>query len=395
MGESGAMTSRSDLHQRIYSIDLLRGLVIVIMALDHVRDFFSPMNFMPEDLGQTNAALFVTRWVTHFCAPVFVLLAGTSAYLHGQRLGDRAALSRFLLSRGLWLIALELLVVNPTWMGGIPMAFGQVIWALGWCMVVLAALVWLPRSLILLFGALLVLGHNALDDIQPQSLGSWAWLWQVLHVPGWIPLTDNPRGYGFWVAYPLVPWLGVIALGYVIGPWFEWPGQQRRRVLAITGACALLAFLLLRGLNLYGDASLWDSHRNGVLFTLFSFLNTTKYPPSLLFLLMTLGPALLLLALWDRRQPGADHALLVFGQVPLFFYLLHIPLIHACAWVYMNLRFGAHVNMMAPHTWPADYQAVLWITYPAWIALLVLLYFICRWYRSVKMRNRDSLLRFL
>lgn len=383
------------LSQRIYSIDLLRGLVILIMALDHIRDFFSPTVFMPEDLAQSDAAFFVTRWVTHFCAPVFVFLAGTSAYLHGRRLVQRGPLASFLLVRGAWLIVLELLVVNPSFMGSYAMAFGQVIWALGWSMIVLAALIWLPRWIIALFAIVMIAGHNALDGIAPTDFGPLAWLWQILHVQGWIPFTDDPRGYGFWVAYPLVPWLGVMALGYVVGPWFESPASYRRRLLWIAGLVMIAAFMALRISNVYGDASLWQPQARGELYTVLSFLNTTKYPPSLLYLLMTLGPALLLLALWDRAQPSKNNPLLVFGQVPLFFYLLHVPLIHLCGFLFMRATYGAAINMMNSQAWPDAYTPKLWVTYAAWIGLTFVLYWVCLWYRDIKMRHRDSLLRFL
>lgn len=378
---------------RIVSIDLLRGLVIMIMALDHVRDFWSPTAFMPEDLTQTTPGWFFTRWITHFCAPVFVFLAGTSARLYGARQTSRKALAWFLLTRGAWLIVLELLIVVPSWQWGWSFLFVQVIWALGCSMIVLAGLIWLPMPAIAGFGFALVLGHHLLDGIEAAQWGSLAWLWNVLHVPGWIALKGQ---FGVWVQYPLIPWLGVMALGYVAGGWYLGPASVRHQRLLGWGVAAIALFLLLRLTNFYGDPAQWSPQATA-LGQIMAVLNTTKYPPSLLFLCMTLGPAMLVLIVLERASGGFWDRVLVFGRVPLFFYLIHLPVIHAGSTIFLVAVYGREFGFFSgsPDTWPPAYEPQLWLTWLVWLATLALLYWPCKWYAELKFRLRKPWMSYL
>src|SRR5215467_9254099 len=288
---------------RIQSVDALRGAIIILMALDHVRDFTSiaAMSFSPTDLSRTTAALFFTRWITHFCAPVFAFTAGIGAffwYYHGRTLSQ---LSRFLLTRGLWLMFLEVTVLRFifsfqwNWKGGLVIL--TVFWMLGLGMVVLAALVHLPTKILATSSLLVIVTHNFLDSLAPQRFGRLSWLWDILHQQAVLPF----RGALVVVAYPLVPWVAVMAAGFCFARILLWGPERRRPVLLGLGLALSAAFLILRAWNHYGDPSRW-SHQASGLFTVLSFLNTTKYPPSLIFLLMTLGPALIALAFFDRRN---------------------------------------------------------------------------------------------
>ena len=372
--------------QRIESLDMLRGLVMIIMALDHTRDFFSNAHFQPTDLSKTNAALFLTRLVTHFCAPTFILLAGIGAFLYGNKRGCRKDLSWYLFSRGVWLILLEFTLVNVGWSFDLSFqgVVGQVIWAIGASMVVLAGLVWLPLPVILAFGLLLIVGHNALDGVQPQSLGIWATAWKILHTGGAI---EYLPGHKFFAFYPLVPWMGVMAVGYALGPVYLWTPERRRNILIKLGVGLLLAFVLVRWLNVYGDPHPWKV-QSSPLFTLFSFVNCNKYPPSLCYLLMTLGPACLALALLERAQGKLASIAITFGRVPLFYYLLHVPLIHGLAVLFVIVQYGKSASLFSPGDPPPGYP--LPIVYLVWLAVVAALYLPCRWFAGVKARNRDK-----
>jgi uncharacterized membrane protein len=366
--------------ERDASIDLLRGIVMILMVLDHARDFFSPTAFAPVDPDKTTVALFATRWITHFCAPVFVFLAGTSAWLHQRnRALDSRELSRFLAVRGLWLVALELLVVNPSWNFSIgAFAFLQVIWAIGVAMLVLAVLVRGPRWLPLAFGLLLVLGHDLLDPVAPATFGSLEWAWRVLHVQSFIELGPDA---GIFIAYPLIPWVGVIALGYALGPWIA--GDRRRNAVLIGAGVAMLAlFVALRLPNVYGDPVEWTSDPRGPLWTFLRVMNVSKYPPSLLYLLATLGPAAIALALLSRVRGAWSTPVATFGRVPLFFYLLHLPLLHLGAVIWAHAAFGR--GMGGADGPPPGYEPSLARCYLAWIVALVALYPVCRWYDRYK-----------
>jgi uncharacterized membrane protein len=384
---------------RIESIDVVRGLIMVIMALDHSRDFFGNPAASPTDLANTTAALFFTRWVTHICAPTFFLLTGTGARLALGRMSKRA-LARYLVSRGLWLIFLDLVVMRFALQFNFDyhMTIINVLWALGWAMIVLAGLIWLPLWAIGLFGAVLIVGHDALDGVQAASFGGFAPLWMVLHQLGVV----FHRGHSVvLVAYVLVPWVGVTALGYVLGTIYLWSGAARRRLLAWLGTGLIAGFVLLRFVNLYGDPFPW-SQQQTPLWTLLSFLNTNKYPPSLLFLLMTLGPTVLLLRAFDGGVPSLMRPVLTIGKVPLFFYVLHFYLIHLLAVGASWARYGrvremfespdlAHFPFSAPPGWDLGLPVV----YAVWVVVLVTLYPLCRWYAGLRQRRHDWWLSYL
>lgn len=380
--------------RRLESIDLVRGLAMVLMALDHVRDHLHRgVLHDPTDLSSTTPALFVTRWITHFCAPVFVFLAGTGSFLWAARGRSPGETSRYLLTRGLWLVALELTVINWEWQMGIRFdaLLGQVIWALGWSMVVLALLVRLPLAASALFGVVMIAGHDLLDGVRPETLGPLATLWRVLHVPG--PVTWA-SGRTLMVMYPLVPWLGVMAAGYAFGALYRRPADERRGAILALGMLLTAAFVALRAINGYGDPAPWSPQRDP-LFTALSFLNCQKYPPSLLFLLMTLGPALLLLAALERGVPRLSRPLIVFGRVPLFYYLVHLAVIDALTVALAVARYGSRTRELFATGPPAGYGYGLPVVYLAWIALVAALYPLCRWYAGVKARGRSRWLGYL
>lgn len=387
--------------QRIESIDLLRGVVIVLMGLDHVRDFFGPSAVRPEDLSQASAALFLTRWVTHFCAPVFVFLAGLGAALYQDRGRSRAETARFLVTRGLFLIVLELALVNTSWLSyWNGFMFVQVIWAIGWSMVVLAGLLFVPRPAILAFSLLTIFGHNLLDGVDPATFGAYGPLWAVLHVFKWIPLGDS---FGVMVIYPLIPWLGVMPLGYLFGRLYRLPRAGRRRQLVAWGVFLIALFVVLRAVNGYGDPSPWQVSDRGAAFTVLSFLNTTKYPASLDFILMTLGPALLVLPFLEGLRGRVARVFVTFGRVPLFFYVVHIPFIHFCAMAFSKLRYGTigpdggwvGWYLQGPQAAPAAYEQNLWLVWAVWIGITAVLYWPCRRFADLKRRRRHPLLSYL
>jgi len=395
--------------QRVDSIDLLRGLVMVIMMLDHVRDYFhyGTYQFDPTDLTKTSAALFFTRWITHYCAPVFFFLAGTGAYLRTARGGTRSEISRFLATRGLWLIVLELTVIrflitadlfpNGTYVG-------QTIWALGWSMIALSVLVYLPLGAVAAIGAVMVLIHNAFDGLKiptcapatPQC-GAGDLVAHVLHVQGLIQLT--PKGVVFLALYPLIPWIGVMALGYVFGRLYTMDPQVRRRILLRLGLGLTTLFVVLRATNLYGDPAPWSAQpRPG--FTVLSFLNVTKYPPSLLYLCMTIGPAILLLAFTEREhRSGIGRAVVTYGRVPMLFYVLQWVWAHGLAFPAFVLAGKPTSALFIFHNNPPDVLAragfSLPVVYAVWIAGVLALYPICRWYAGVKRRRNDWWLGYL
>ena len=392
-------TPARDTRARTPSIDALRGAIMVLMALDHVRDYFgAPVN--PTDLATTTAALFFTRWITHLCAPVFFLLAGVGARLALRR-RTRGELARFLVTRGLWLLFLEVVVLRCLgWQFNFDyrVTVLTVLWAFGWAMIVLAALVHLPARAVGAFGVATIVLHNLLDGVPAAAFGALAPLWTALHAPGF--LLDDGR-HAVFAAYPLVPWIGVVAVGYALGGVFAWDTARRRALLLRLGVGCVVAFMLLRAANAYGDPSPWGVQRSHP-FTALSFVNTTKYPPSLLFLLMTLGPALLALRALDSRVPRLLRPAGEIGQVPLFYYLLHVPLIHLLAVLACAVRYG-EVHWMFespgldryPVTQPPGWPLPLPAIYLLWVVVVALLYPACRWYAGVKRRRRDAWLSYL
>ncbi len=392
---------------RLDAIDLLRGIVMVVMALDHTRDFALNWTLFHSatDPTSTTPAIFLTRWVTHFCAPVFVLLAGTGISLQQQRGKSIGALSRFLVTRGLWLILLEFTVVRAGWLFDLDygklFGFFQVIWAIGFSMIVMAALIRLPAATVGVIGLALISFHNVLDRVAPATFwrpglpepSRWSEIWSVLHGAGLIPL-----GHPFPLAltgYGLIPWLGVMCAGYALGMVYSWQPEARRRVLLRAGLAVTAAFIAIRLANNYGDPAPWSVQHTPV-FTVLSFLNTTKYPPSLDYLLMTLGPALIALAWFDRiREPAfAVRALITFGRVPMFFYLLQWPATHGLsllAGVLAHKPTAYLIGTPAFSSQGIDPQSGfgLGTTYLIWITVIVILYPLCAWYAGVKRRHRD------
>jgi uncharacterized membrane protein len=318
---------------RIISIDLLRGLVMLIMALDHARDYLHLDFFRgndPLDFATTSTPLFLTRWITHFCAPVFVFLAGASIFFSGIKT-DKKSLSLFLLKRGLWLVAIEIIVITFGWTfdPGYHLIVLQVIWAIGLSMVCMSLIVFLPKAIILLAGLALVFGHNLLDvyDKLPNTLSGF--VWAVLHVQKLFMIDATHR---IVVVYPLIPWLGLMMLGYVFATLYlpDIKKTKRRNVLTALGAGCMLLFVLLRFGNIYGEPENWEVQKT-TTFTFLSFINTTKYPPSLLYLLMTIGPSLLFLAFAENLKGWWVRATVIFGRVPFFYYIVHIYLLHIIA----------------------------------------------------------------
>ena len=397
-GESASEPQTS----RLASVDLLRGTVMIIMALDHTRRFFTGLNFEPEDLAHTWGSLFFTRWITHFCAPVFFLLAGTGAYLMLGRGKSVAEVSRFLWMRGLWLIFLSATVIGYAWTFVFPFVHADVIWALGWCMIAMAAIIRLRLRWIALVGAALILTHNLFDRVPPTAFGNLSGLWMILHRPGPIPIGNHGE---FLVAFPLIPWVGVMALGYALGAVLR--RQDRRRLLFLTGAALTTAFVILRVFHLYGNsgrdvqAVLGDSAgpwtvQHSLALTVVSFFNTVKFPPSLQFLLMTLGPSLLALAWFDRLQSKRATAgiLLVFGRVPLFYYVLHLFFIHTLAvWVALAMHQPAawllYGGFMLSPIIPPGYGHGLPFIYAMWMITVLALYFPCRWFMNLKRQHPE------
>jgi uncharacterized membrane protein len=386
--------------ERVESVDLLRGLVMVIMALDHVRDFFGGTGVSPTNLATTTVPLFFTRWVTHICAPVFFLLTGTGAYLALRRRAP-AGLARFLVARGLWLIVLDVVVVrcfalqfNVDYRATVL----NVLWALGWSMIALAGLVRLRPGVVAAVGAIVIAGHNLLDPIRPSAFGSLAPIWTILHVQGFVL---NVPGRVVLAAYPVLPWIGVIAIGFGMGALLEWPAERRRRMLLRIGLLLIVAFAVLRALNVYGDPAPWNLQRSAAI-TVLSFLNTTKYPPSLLFVLMTIGPAVLLWRAFERPVARLLGPLRIVGKVPLFYFVLHLVVIHALAVVICAARYGAvhwmfespdlgHFPITEPPGWPL---ALPWI-YAIWVGVVIAVYPLCRWYADVKARSTSWWLSYL
>ncbi len=385
------------IHKRIESIDLLRAIVIVIMALDHVRDYFHADNFYfePNDLAQTNTALFFTRWITNFCAPVFVFLAGTSAFLVGER-KTKNQLAAFLFKRGLWLMLLEVVVIGLAWSfnPSYPMFRLQVIWVLGLCMVCMSGMVYLPPKAILIIGLLILFGHNLLDGIHASGNSFKDFLWAQLH---------ERKVFFIWgrkvkTGYPMLPWLGIMMLGYCFGTLYKkgMDAALRKKYLLIMGSVAIVLFLLLRGMNGYGDMAPWSPQTSFAL-TVYSFLDVTKYPPSLMFALMTLGPAIVVLAFLEKPLNRLGKWIIPIGRVPLFFYVLHLFLLHGLAMVALEISGRSWRDMVlvglansTDSPWLRGYGFSLAGTYAVWIAVVMLLYPLCKWYDNYKMNHKEK-----
>jgi len=390
----------------------VRGAIMIVMALDHTRDFFGVPGISPTNVARAGAALFFTRWITHFCAPAFIFLAGTGAYLWAARGRTKVELSRFLVSRGLWLIVVELTLMTVGWTYNFTWSFIglQVIWVIGWSMIVLAAMVWLPLRVVAGIGVVLILGHNLLDGIHPHPLlvalpgpgalnpfgkgaltgvpspdaTPWDWLWSFLHV-------FNPP-----IAYPLIPWVGVMAVGYAFGPIMKQSSDERRRVCLRLGLALTVAFVVVRWLNVYGDPSPWSPQPNPV-YTVLSFLNTSKYPPSLLYLLMTLGPAIALLGLMDRASGPLVRFFVVYGRVPFLYYVAHIYLIHGLTLVAAAVTGQANPSDLRVFFlfYPKTFGFSLGVVYVIWVGVVLALYPLCWWFARLKARRKDAWLSYV
>ncbi len=386
---------------RLPSVDILRGIAMVVMALDHTRDWFSNSTalFDPLDLSRTTPELFFTRWITHFCAPIFVFLAGSSAYLALSRGRNRTELARFLAIRGLWLIFLEIFVISPF---GWSFAFGfaftrlQVIWVIGVSMVILGGLVLICSSRFIgLLGFILIFTHDLFDGGHARWLGAF----RALHQIAFFPILPH-KIVGS--VYPLIPWVGVMMVGYGAGEVLLLRSDLRRRALLNVGGAAVVLFFLLRVLNIYGDPSPW-SNQPSLLFTVLSFVRCSKYPPSLLYLLMTLGPALILLGALEGRSNWLAERFEVFGQVPLFYYLLHLPLLHGIAVLFSVAKYGdaswlyqdGFMLSRSAHPIPAGYGYALPVVYAVWLSAVFMLYPVCQWFAGMKRRGRHPLLSYL
>ena len=352
--------------------DRLRGLVIVLMALDHARMFFHAdvLRFSPTDLTQTYPALFLTRFVTHFCAPTFALLAGLGAFLHYAKGRDQSRTAKFLLTRGLWLVFLDVALISPIFTQELGKFALGTLWAIGCGLIALSALCFLGSRAVLAIGCVILASHDLLDGVHAGSLGAFGPFWNLLHEPGPLPFGISGR-----VAYPILPWIGVVALGYGLGPLFLEDAEKRKRILTWVSLVALLAFLVLRGVNQCGDPKLWSVQANAAM-TALSFLNVSKYPPSLLYALVTLGPALILLPRMEKLGGAVGKVLANFGRTPLFFYVTHLYLGAAIV-----------VGLMALSNPPESYRVALPWVYLAWIALVAALYPACRWFADLKRRS--------
>jgi uncharacterized membrane protein len=407
---------------RLDAVDWLRGFVMVVMALDHVRDFFGDVSFDAIDPHQTTVRHFFTRWITHFCAPTFIFLTGVGIYLTKTRGRTKPELSWFLLTRGAWLLLLEMTYIRFFW-SQFDLSYENtslgVFWSISWSMLLMSLIVFLPDWLITTLGVAMILGHNSLDGLGAERLGAWGGFWTLIHDHG---INDGIVQIGwakFATAYKIVPWLGVMMGGYGFGRVLLWDREPRNRFIVGLGTCMIAAFIVLRGINVYGDrtprfnqpdsqalADLEKARTEAKVkptinprlppttFAVLSFLNCEKYPPSLDYLLMTLGPALLLLVAADRPLGPLGRAVVTFGRVPLFYYLLHIALIVPTAVVIYRIGFALGVF--------GDITVVqagglipLWGVYIVWLALLVILYFPCRWYAGVKARSRNPLFSYL
>lgn len=405
-GTDFAQSRRLDMNvarkvSRLDSVDLLRGFVMVFMALDHVRyPYFTDMAAFPEDMRSTYAALFLTRWVTHFCAPMFFFLAGTGAYLSLAQGRSIKEVSGFFWKRGLWLVFLELTVIAFAWSFLPSWRFGGVIWSLGWSMVLMSLIVRMPVKWIAALGIAMIALHNLLDPVSPQSFGNFSWLWRILYSGGLIKVGS----INFPILYSFIPWVGVMAAGYATGQILTWEPKRRRRWLIITGAAMTAAFIFLRATNLYGNPAPFAAQETAEK-SFILFLNVAKYPASLQFLLMTIGPSLLFLGLFDRfdfrsARGWLARKIIVLGRVPMFYYLLHIFLIHLLA-IITGIIFGQPVSWMWNSPLPMGRPPVegyghgLPFIYGMTLLVVILLYFPCRWFAEVKRRRKDWWLRYL
>lgn len=386
--------------QRITSVDVARGLIMVIMALDHTRDYFHADAFVfdPTDLTKTHTALFFTRWITHFCMPGFMFLSGLSANFSLQR-KSKAELSRYLLTRGIWLVVLEFTVLRFGYLFNFyfDVTILSVLWVFGICMMLLAALIHLPIRVILILGLVIIASHNLLSGVSVEPASIWFAPWTILMSRGFLAVTPD---VAFIVTYPIIPWLGMMLLGYSIGTWYtNSEAATRQKLVLRAGISCVIAFIVLRFINLYGDPAPWIAQESG-WYTVLSFLNTSKYPPSFLFALMTIGPLLILLAGLEKFEIKPA-PLLTFGRVPLFYFIAHFYLIHALALISTMLRTGKSFNEIDLHfaksfggITPEGGYSLLWVLL-IWVVIVLLMYPLCKAYDHVKSRHPGTFLSYL
>ena len=387
---------------RVGSIDLLRGIVMVIMALDHVRDYFHAEAFTddPLNLQTTTPALYFTRWITHFCAPIFVFLAGTSAYLLGQKKTKRD-LSKFLMTRGLWLMLIEITIVSLGWTFNplFNLLILQVIWAIGISMLLLGILVWLPYQLLFAIGIIIVFGHNLLDYPEAARKGDVGLLWDLVHHGRFSFYTLSQNRF-FMVVYAFLPWTGLMIMGYALGKLYtpDVDPAYRKKFLLITGTLLLLLFVVVRWMNGYGDPGKWSTQKNS-FYTFLSFINVNKYPPSLMFMSVTIGIALLVLPFLEKVKGAIARAFTIYGRVPFFYYVLHLYVIHTlCVIAFFIAGYGTD-DIVSRHTpflfRPPTFGYGLWAVYLIWIGVVALLYPLCKWYNNYKATHRKWWLSYL
>lgn len=386
--------------QRIQSIDLLRGIVMIIMALDHCRDmvhYGASIDQDPLDFNTTTPILFLTRWVTHFCAPVFVFLSGTSIFLYSTKNKTKKQVAFFLFTRGLWLIFAEIFIIGPLWDFNFFEIFLQVIWAIGISMVILSVLQFLPYKLLFVIGLLIVCGHNLLDKVIIDKPFLKSAIWAAIHQEHLYHLNDHLL---LDFHYPFLPWLGLMIMGYCLGKLYlpVTPVITRKKFLLRTGLLLIVLFLVMRSLNMYGDMHKW-SHQKTFIFTVLDFVNTTKYPPSLLYMLMTIGPALIFLSVAENIHNRISKKILVFGKVPFFYYILHVALIHSIAWILFFASGHAWSDLDFIHfreaSLPYSSGHPLWVAYLVWIIVIFILYFPCKWYSKYKATHKNWWLSYL
>lgn len=387
--------------QRVNSIDFLRGLVMIIMALDHVRDYFhvEAMTDDPTNLATTTPILFFTRWITHFCAPTFLFLSGIGAFLSGQR-RTKKDLSIFLLTRGLWLVLLEMLIITFGWRfdPGYHMIIMQVIWAIGVSMILLSGLIWLPFPVIMVIGFAILLGHNLLDKPEAENNNQLGVFWSIVHTPGGHYLLPIDKTHNVLFFYGFLSWTGIMILGYCFGSLYKKTitREQRKKILLAIGLTAVAAFVVLRFVNGYGDRAPWSIQKTSEL-SIISFFNTTKYPPSLMYTLMTLGPSILFLAFFENMRGGFARFFISFGRVPFFYYLCHLFLIHALTIIAFFIA-GYRTNAITSEPFyfrPPEFGYPLWAVYAIWAGVILLLYPLCRWYDRYKSTHTHWALSYL
>jgi uncharacterized membrane protein len=385
---------------RIESIDILRGLIMLIMAIDHTRDFFQVYSPNPTNLATTTPILFFTRWITHFCAALFVFLSGVSVSLAGTR-RTKKQLSYFLIKRGFWLIGVELILItfaitlDPLY----HVLIFQVIWVIGISMIFLGLLIWLPRPVIVVIGALLFFGHDILDFINLPAAGAGSFLWKLFFT-AFAFFYQVDKTHFLLILYAILPWTGVMLTGYVMGQVYQpsFDATKRKKILSVSGAALVVIFVILRASNIYGDPAPWAIQKNTIL-SIISFFNVSKYPPSLMYLCMTIGPGLLLLAAVEKINNPFTRLLIVYGNVPFFYYVLHFYLLRLLNIMLFFIQGYTTKSIITPKSVmlfrPVEYGVNLWGVYLVWLLVIAILYFPCRWFSIYKKTHHQWWLSYL